>query len=61
MEPQTVATLALAVRPSNHSARSHPILKYRGIFRGKWLRLSNKDLCFFVSFPVLVYILPVVL
>jgi hypothetical protein len=25
MKPRTVATLALAVRPSNQSARSHPI------------------------------------
>jgi hypothetical protein len=26
IEPETVATLALTVRSSNHSARSHPLL-----------------------------------
>ncbi len=28
IEPRTVATLALAVRRSNHSAKSHPLLGY---------------------------------
>jgi hypothetical protein len=28
VEPRAVATLALAVRSSNHSARSHPLLGY---------------------------------